>query len=77
MVRSLTLVDTTTNLETSIPTTSKINASGPQVLYLAKHSSTRALMLSGSYDELPGDDEGPVVGFKRACESMYLGILLI
>ena len=32
---------------------------------------------SGSYDDLPGDDEGPVVGSKKACEGMYLGVLLI
>ena len=32
---------------------------------------------SGSYDYLPGADKDPVVGFKKACESMYLGILLI
>lgn len=29
------------------------------------------------YDDLPGDDEDPVVGFKKTCEGMYLGVLLI
>lgn len=45
MVRSLTLLDTTTNFARSMPTTSKVNASRPQVLHLAKHSSTRVSML--------------------------------
>ena len=31
----------------------------------------------GSYNDLPGDNEDPVVGFKKACEGMYLGVLLI
>ena len=31
---------------------------------------------SEPYGDLPGDDEDPVVGFKKTCEGMHLRVLL-